>query len=243
MSSGWVALHLLNSISMADILSCILIQWVSFCATVSSIEMVTSCYESSSRMWVSVHLLSSIWMADILPWIPIQRVSCCAPLALHLNGWHPAMNAHPERELLCTSWAPSEWLISCHEFLSRGWVAVHLLSSIWMADILLWITIQRVSCYAPLELQLNGWHPAMNHHPDGEFPCTFWAPFEQLTSCYESSSIMWVAVHLLISTWMTNPLLWIIFQNVSCYASQGGSGIWIRHGRSDFFFGHCRWTN
>ena len=150
----------------------------------------------------------SMWMADILamnshpgcellstswaqfewltfwPWIPIQDVSCCPPPKLNLNGWH-----------------------SGHEFPSRVWVSVHLLSSIWMADILAmnshpecellctswsqfewltfwpWIPIQRVSFCPPPELNLNGWD---SHH---EFP-----------------SSKWVSVHLPSSIWMAEIL-------------------------------------
>ena len=103
------------------------------------------------------------------PWNLIQKVSLCAPPGLHLNFWHASIKYHPVCESLCISWALFESLMYFNEILSRMWVSVHLLGSIWIVDIL---------------------------HPASELLSAFWAPFDLLTyyfyilfSLYLSSSI------------------------------------------------------
>ena len=196
-----------------------------------------------SRLWVAVCLQGSIWMADIQPWNSIQGVSCCVPPGLHLNCWHPVMKFHPVGELLSPSWAPFSWLTSSHEIPSREWVAVHLLGSIWIANIQPWNSIQDVSCCVPPGLHLNGWHPAMKSHPGcellcvfwapfewqtssheipvGELLCASWAPFEWLTSSHEIPSRMWVAVCLIGSIWIADIQPWNSIQPVSCCVPPG----------------------
>ena len=196
-------------------------------------------------------------------------MSRCAPPGLHLNHWHTFWKSYPGSELLCTSWAPlksltcpydihpacellcTPWvslasLTHLYENLSRVWVVVHLLGSIWTIDMPWWKLIQQVSCCALPGLYLDYWHAFMKSYPGSELLWTFWIPFESLISIYEFSSSMWVVVHflgsfklltclyeipsskwivvvvhLLSSICITNILSWNPIQGVSCCAPSG----------------------
>ena len=91
-----------------------------------------------------------------------------------------------ECKLLYTTWAPCELLTCCHEIPSSLWVAVCLLGSIWIADMLPWNPIQLVSCCVPPGLHLDCWCAAMKSHPAGELLCASWASFELLTCPWNS---------------------------------------------------------
>ena len=161
---------------------------------------------------------------------PMQNVSCCAPPGLYLNHWHALIKTHPECELLCIPCTLFKSLTCLYEILSREWVFVDLLGSIWITYIHSWISIQQVSC-APLGLFLNHWHAFMKFHPGSELLCTSWAHlnywhvfmkshpgsellytswalFESLTCLYEISSRKWVIVQLLGFIWITYMPLW-----------------------------------
>ena len=129
-------------------------------------------------------------------------MSCYALPGLYLNFWCVFMKFYPDCKLLCTSWAPFELLTYLYEILSRKWVAVHLLSSIWNANMPLWHSIQDVSCCASPRLIIG-----------------FFKKNEIISS-------WWVTVHLLGSVWIMDLLLWNYIQIVSCCAP---SGLYLNH--------------
>jgi len=196
----WVAVCLLGSIWIADMEPWILIQLVSCCV-----------------------LLGSIWTADLWLWTSIQGVSCRMPSRLHLNCWHAAIKFLAESELLYASWALFE-LLTCHEIPFRKWVGVCFLGSIWIANMPLWNSIQRVSCcmsyglhlncwHASIKFHLGGkllgalgfiWHAPITFHPGGELLGVFWAIFEILTCHHEIPPREWVATDgLHLNCWHT----------------------------------------
>ena len=157
---------------------------------------------------------------NLLIWNLIQTVSCFGPAGLYLNCWHAAIKK-----------------------LSRMWVAVCLLGSIWIADmepwnliqlvsfcvllgfiwtadLWLWTSIQRVSCCMPPRLHLNCWHAAIKFLAESELLYASWAPFELLT-CHEIPSRKWVGVCFLGSIWIADMPLWNFIQRVSCCMSYG----------------------
>ncbi len=113
-SSKWVAVHLLVSISIANICtmkSHSASEWL--CTFWIPFQLLIFLHKIPFSLWVVVHLLSSI--ANISLWNFIQQVSGCAPPGLHFNCWHVFMKSY--------------------SIPSREWVAVHLLGSIWITDI------------------------------------------------------------------------------------------------------------
>ena len=154
-------------------------------------------------------LLCTCWaLFESLICLLIQHVSCCAPPGLYLNYWHAFMKFHPVCELLCISWVPIESLTCHHGIPSSMWVVVQLLGFIWITDISLWNSIQRVSCCGPSGLYLNDWHAFIKFYSGCELLCTSWGPFKSLTYLLEILSREWVVVHLLGSTWITDMPLW-----------------------------------
>lgn len=127
-------------------------------------ELLTYLYEIPSRLWAAVQFLGFIEIIDMFVWNPIQYVSWCASLGLCWNCWDAYMKSHPACELVCTSWASLELLRCFYEIPSRMWVAVHLLGSIWITNMLSWNSIQLVSCGAPLGLYINYWYVFMKFH-------------------------------------------------------------------------------
>ena len=124
--------------------------------------------------------------------------------------------SHPACELLCAFWAPFQLLTCCHEIPSRLWVAVFLLGSTSIADMLPWNPIQAVSCCVPPGLHFNCWHAALKSHPVCELLCA-WAPFQLLTCWYEIFSRLWVTMFLLGSISIADILLLNPIQGVSCH--------------------------
>ena len=115
-----------------------------------------------SRLWVAAHLYGSIQIIDMPPWNLIQNVSCFTPSRLYLNRWYVPMKFYPGCELQCISIALFEFLICLHELLSRMWVAMHLLVSIWINGMPSWNPIQDVNCSVLPWLYLNHWHALWN---------------------------------------------------------------------------------
>ena len=158
------------------------------------------------------------------------------------------MNSQLGCESVCTSRVLFELVTYSYKILSRMWVAMHFLGSIWISDVFSWNSIQIVSCCAPPGLHLNYWHICMKSYPESELLCIFWAPFEMLTCLYDILSRMWVAVpllglllafffneiisslwvtvHLLGSVWIMDLLSWNYIQIVSCCAP---SGLYLNH--------------
>ena len=94
------------------------------------------------------------------------------------------------------------------------WVAMHLLSLIWITCILFLIFIQAVSGCAPLELDFYNWYSVFKFYPACKWLRTFWAQFELIFYFYFLSSL-WLAVHLLSLIWTTDILFLISIQSVS----------------------------
>ena len=164
---------------------CLSFIWIIDMASWNSIQDV-SCYVSS-RLYLNhwhasiksypecelLCLLDCIWIINMLLWNPIQEVSCCVPSKLYLNHWHAPIKFHPGCELLCVSQALFESLICFYKIPSSLWVAVCLLSSIWITDMPLWNHIQVVSCFIPPGLYLDHWYVCMKFHLASELLCAF----------------------------------------------------------------------
>ena len=118
-------------------------------------------------------------------------MSCWTPPELNLNSWH-----------------------SGHEFPSSMWVAGHLSSSIWMADILAINSHPACELLSTPELNLSGWS---NLHLGCELLGTFWGQLEWLKSCYEFPSRMWVAPNFFTLIDIPNSSLWNVVQFVAAF--------------------------
>lgn len=122
--------------------------------TLAPFESLIWLHEILSSMWVIVYFFGTIWITDMSSSNFIQAVSCCVFPRLYLNLWHVSLKIYLASELLFASWTLFESLICSHKILSSKWVAVHLLDSIWIADMSLLNLIQAVSCCAPPWLYL-----------------------------------------------------------------------------------------
>jgi len=106
------------------------------CTFLAQFLWLTSHHEMTPSWWVALHLLSSIlWLTCHHETPPREWV---APSELYFYGWYAIMKSHPACELLYILWAQFLWLICCYEIPPREWVALHLLSSISMADMPSW---------------------------------------------------------------------------------------------------------
>jgi len=103
----------------------------------------------------------------------------------------------------CVFWALFELLTCYYENPFRRWIAVCLLSIIWIADTPSWNTIQKVSCCVPPGLHLDCWHTTMKSHPVSELLYAFWAPFGLLTCTMKSHPVG----ELLCASWASYEFL------------------------------------
>ncbi len=186
-------MHLLGSISIADMSPWNSIQRVSVCTFWAPFQLLT-CPPSSG--WAPPGLYFNCWYAPIkfhpasewlctswspfqlliyVLWNSIQRVSGCAPPGFHFNCWYSSIKSHSACEWLCTFWAPL--LIYLYEISFSKLVAVHLLGSISIADMFSWNSIP--------------------FHPGSEWLYISWVPFESLIYHHYILFSLYLSFHLL----------------------------------------------
>jgi len=91
---------------------------------------------------------------------------------------------------------PSGLIADMYEIASRKWVAVRLLGSIWIADMLIWNLIQLVSHSVLSGLHFNCWHATINFIQNVRSVCTLgsiliadilpWNPIQEVSNCMPS---------------------------------------------------------